>query len=103
MARVGIVVKIIPLKDGTRNGKLADAELHFNDGPLGGLRLVGFAIWGKHGDTTNVTLPHRDYSNGRGDKRQYMLLRPQENVAQDRVNEITSLILSAYEELKTHV
>jgi hypothetical protein len=26
-------------------GKLADAELHFADGPLAGLKLIGFAMW----------------------------------------------------------
>lgn len=29
----------------TPAGKLADAELHFTEGPLAGLRLVGFAVW----------------------------------------------------------
>jgi hypothetical protein len=30
---------------GNRPGKLADAELHFTDGPLDGLKLIGFSIW----------------------------------------------------------
>ena len=30
-------------------GKVADAELHFTDGPLDGLKLVGFAIWERRG------------------------------------------------------
>jgi hypothetical protein len=32
-------------------GKLADAEIHFHDGPLAGLKLMGFSLWArrKHG------------------------------------------------------
>lgn len=26
-------------------GKLADAELHFTEGPFAGLKLLGFAVW----------------------------------------------------------
>ena len=38
-------------------GKLADAELHFNGGPLDGLKLVGFGIWERRNGGRNVTLP----------------------------------------------
>ncbi len=30
---------------GSPERKLAQAELHFDDGPLAGLKLVGFAVW----------------------------------------------------------
>ena len=40
-----MVVKITPNDKGNPVGKLADAELHFNDGALEGLKLIGFAIW----------------------------------------------------------
>jgi len=33
----------------TPAGKLADAELHFTDGPLAGLKLVGFGVWERRG------------------------------------------------------
>jgi hypothetical protein len=26
-------------------GKLADAEVHFTDGPMHGLKLIGFTVW----------------------------------------------------------
>ena len=45
-------------------GKLADAELHFTDGALEGLKLIGFAIWesrGGSGGRLNVTFPARQY------------------------------------------
>ena len=40
-----LTVKIVVNDRGNPPGKLADAELHFGDGPLAGLKLIGFAIW----------------------------------------------------------
>ena len=40
-----MVVKIVPNDKANPPGKLADAELHFTDGVLDGLKLIGFAIW----------------------------------------------------------
>ena len=40
-----LTIKITPNDKGNPPGKLADAELHFTDGPLSGLKLIGFAIW----------------------------------------------------------
>ena len=42
---MSVVVKITPNEKGNPPGKLADAELHFIDGELDGLKLIGFAIW----------------------------------------------------------
>ena len=79
-------------------GKLADAELHFNDGPLEGLKLIGFAIWERRtGAGRNVTFPARQYSVN-GERRSFALLRPiADATAQDRVRE---LILEAYAEIE---
>ena len=44
-----MVVKITPNDKGNPAGKLADAELHFNDGALEGLKLIGFSIWERRG------------------------------------------------------
>ncbi len=44
-----MVVKITPNDKGNPPGKLADAELHFTEGPLEGLKLIGFAIWERRG------------------------------------------------------
>src|SRR6266852_7801022 len=41
-----LTIKIVSNDRGNPPGKLADAELHFNDGVLAGLRLIGFAILG---------------------------------------------------------
>ena len=39
-----MVVKIVPNDKGNPSGKLADAELHFTDSVLDGLKLIGCAV-----------------------------------------------------------
>jgi hypothetical protein len=75
-------------------GKLADAELHFTDGVLAGLKLIGFAIWERRtGGGRNVTFPARQYSVN-GERRTFALLRPiADTTAQDSIRD---LILVAY-------
>lgn len=91
-----MTIKITPNDKGNPPGKLADAELHFTDGPLTGLKLIGFAVWerrGGHG--RNVTFPARQYSVN-GERRSFALLRPVVDAsAQDKVRE---LILEAFQE-----
>jgi len=93
-----MVVKILPNDKGNPPGKLADAELHFGDGPLGGLKLVGFAIWERRGGNgRNVTFPARQYSVN-GERRSFALLRPVvDTTAQDRVRQF---VLDAYAEFE---
>ena len=57
-------VKVPPNDKGNPPGKLADAELHFTEGPLEGLKLAGFAVWESKKSTgvLNVTFPARSYS-----------------------------------------
>lgn len=89
-----MLVKITPNDKGSPVGKLADAELHFTDGPLAGLKLLGFAVWERrNGSGRNVTFPSRQYSVN-GERRSYALLRPMTEVkAQDHIRD---LVLSAY-------
>jgi hypothetical protein len=97
-----MLVKITPNDKGNPHGKLADAELHFTEGMLQGLKLVGFAVWQqKAGGGRNVTFPARSYSVN-GDRRNFALLRPSggDKMAQDRVRE---LILQAYSEHEAQV
>lgn len=91
-----MIVKITPNEKGTPPGKLAEVELHFEDGPLEGLKLIGFAIWERrNGGGRNVTLPARQYSVN-GERRSFALLRPVVDVqAQYRIRD---LILQAYQE-----
>jgi hypothetical protein len=92
-----MTVKIMPNDKGNPPGKLADAELHFTDGPLEGLKLIGFAIWERRGGGAgrNVTFPARQYSVN-GERRTFALLRPVLDVtAQSKLREI---ILDAFQE-----
>ena len=93
---MNIVVKITPNDRGNPPGKLADAELHFIDGELDGLKLIGFAIWERRGGNgRNVTFPARQYAVN-GERRSFALLRPiADTSAQNRVRE---LVLGAYAE-----
>ena len=77
-------------------GKLADAELHFTEGALEGLKLIGFGVWERRtGGGRNVTFPARQYSVN-GERRSFALLRPiADATAQEKVSE---LILEAYAE-----
>jgi hypothetical protein len=69
-------IRIVPNDKGNPPGKLADAELHFTDGPLAGLKLIGFAVWERRtGSGRNVTFPARQYSVN-GERRSFALLRP---------------------------
>ena len=89
-----MIVKIIPNDKGNPPGKLADAELHFSDGPLAGLKLIGFCVWERRGNGgRNVTFPARQYSVN-GERRSFALLRPTTDVASG--NRVRDLILEAY-------
>ena len=71
-----MTIKITPYEKGNPPGKLADAELHFADGELQGLKLIGFAIWERRGGNgRNVTFPARSYAVN-GERRTFALLRP---------------------------
>jgi len=93
-----VTVKITPNDRGNPPGKLADAELHFTEGPLEGLKLIGFSIWEQRrggGGGRNVTFPARQY-NVNGERRSFALLRPiVDTTAQGKLRE---LILEAYAE-----
>ena len=93
-----MVVKITPNDKGNPPGKLADAELHFTEGILAGLKLIGFSIWErKSGGHRNVTVPARQYIVN-GERRSFALLRPVvDATAQERVREA---ILEAYQEFE---
>ena len=92
-----MTIKITPNDKGNPPGKLADAEVHFTEGPLDGLKLIGFAIWERRGGNggRNVTFPARQYSVN-GERRSFALLRPiVDTMAQNKIRE---LILDAFQE-----
>jgi len=81
---------------GSPAGKLADAELHFSEGPLDGLKLVGFSIWERRsGSGRNVTFPARSYAVN-GERRSFALLRPITDVTMQ--DKLRALILEAFQE-----
>jgi hypothetical protein len=92
-------ISITPNDQGNPPGKLADAELHFTEGPLAGLKLIGFSIWERRGGSgRNVTFPARQYSIN-GERRSFALLRPiVDATAQDRIRERILEAFAACEE-----
>jgi hypothetical protein len=89
-------INIVPTDTANPPGKLADAELHFTEGPLEGLKLIGFGVWERRGGTgPNVTFPARTYSVN-GERRSFSLLRP---ITDTNAQEgIRAAILDAYAE-----
>ena len=95
-----MTIKITPNDKGNPPGKLAEAELHFTDGPLAGLKLIGFSIWERRGGGggRNVTFPARQY-NINGERRSFALLRPiVDTTAQHNLRELILEEYQTYEE-----
>ena len=91
-----MTVKITPNDQGNPPGKLAEAEIHVDDGSFPGLKRVGFSVWErKSGNGRNVTCPARQFVVN-GERRSFALLRPIGDVsAQERIRD---LVLQAYTE-----
>jgi len=88
-------ITIIPSSTANPPGRLAEAELHFDDGPLAGLKLIGFGIWERRSGTgRNVTFPARQYSVN-GERRSFALLRPL--IDTDAQARLRDQILAAYD------
>jgi hypothetical protein len=94
-----VIVKITLNEKSNPPGKLADAELHFTEGVLDGLKLIGFSVWERRtGNGRNVTFPARQYSVN-GERRSFSLLRPiGDATAQDRIREAILEAYAAFEE-----
>jgi hypothetical protein len=96
-----MVVKFTPNDKGTPAGKLADAEVHFEEGPFQGMKLIGFSIWERRaGPGRTVTFPARQYAVN-GERRSFSLLRPiTSSTTQDHLREF---ILQAYADFEAQV
>jgi hypothetical protein len=94
-----MVVRILPNESATPPGKLADAEVVFEDGVLNGLKLIGFAVWERRtGNGRNVTFPARQYAVN-GERRSFALLRPVSDAhAQDGLRALILQAFAEYEE-----
>ena len=85
-------------RQGQPAGKAGRRRTALHEGPLEGLKLIGFSVWERRsGNGRNVTFPARQYSVN-GERRSFALLRPMvDATAQDRVRD---LILQAYAEVE---
>jgi hypothetical protein len=98
-------IRIAPTIDHASNppGKLADAELWFTDGPLAGLKLIGFSVWERRtGNGRNVTFPARQYAVN-GERRTFALLRPNGTTGDvDGQDRVRALILEAFDAFEAY-
>ena len=95
-----MLVQITQNEKNNPPGKLAEAELHFTEGVLEGLKLIGFGIWERRtGTGRNVTFPARQYTVG-GERRSFALLRPSagDAMAQERLRDLILQAFAEYEE-----
>jgi hypothetical protein len=94
-----MLIKITPNDKGNPPGKLADAEIHFTEGPFVGLKLIGFGIWERRGSNVRlVTFPARQYSVN-GERRNFALLRPiMDHTATDPIRDLILKAFQNYEE-----
>jgi hypothetical protein len=90
-----MTITIVPNETGNPPGQLATAELHFTDGPLAGLKLIGFGVWERRTGGRNVTFPARQYAIN-GERRSFAVLRPQADTSQQYA--LRDRILEAYAE-----
>ena len=99
-----MTIRITPNDKANPPGKLADAELHFHEGALAGLKLIGFSIWERRtGGGRNVTFPARQYTVN-GERRSFALLRPIADAAsQERVRDLVLQAYAEHEETSTNV
>ncbi|RMG60488.1 MAG: hypothetical protein D6713_02705 [Deltaproteobacteria bacterium] len=69
-------INFILNRSGHPEKKLADVEIHFDEGLLAGLKLTGFAVWRGNGARGPfVTFPSRPYEDATG-RRFFEYLRP---------------------------
>ena len=87
-----LTVKIFPNEKSGPPGKVGEAEVHFTEGPLAGLKLIGFGIWERRTGDRTVVFPARSYTVN-GERRSFALLRPIAD--HTAVDQITELILDA--------
>ena len=97
-----MTIKITPNDKGNPPGKLAEAELHFADGPLEGLKLIGFSVWERRG-ARGQRRPQRHVpgalvQRSTASAAAFRLLRPIGDTAAQ--NKLRELILEAFQEFE---
>ena len=81
---------------GTPESKLADVEIHFNEGPLDKLKLVGCSVWrARKGEDVTILVPSRSYATA-GGVRYYELLRQSDDKEKAAVKVFKDYIRGEY-------
>jgi len=76
---------------------LCEGEMIFDeDGPLAGMKLVGFSIWRSPSGEIFVTFPSRAFGAG-SDRKFFDFLRPIESPSPDLVRRVKGWILEQYQ------
>ena len=77
---------------------VCEAEIHFTEEPLQGMKLVGFSVWRSPEGEFYVTFPSRSFGAG-GERRFFDYLRSIEGVAAD-AKRVKVWILEAFRDQK---
>ena len=86
---------------GTPQSKLADVEIHFEEGLLAGMKLVGCSVWrAKKGEEPTILVPSRSYATA-GGVRYYELLRSGDEKEQKAVKTFKQYIREEYKKIAT--
>ncbi len=73
---------------------VSEAEVHFEEGPLAGARLVGFCLWKSPEGEVYVTFPSRAF--GAGSERRYFDYLRSADGTLDVVKRVKAWILDEY-------
>ena len=73
---------------------VSEAEIHFEEGPLAGMRLVGFSLWRSAEGELYVTFPSRAFGIAT-ERRFFDYLRASDGSA-ERVKDVKAWILDEY-------
>ena len=77
---------------------VTEAEVHFEDGPLAGMRLVGFCLWRSPEGELYVTFPSRAF--GAGSERRYFDYLRAINSDGEVVKGVKAWIVDAYRKVE---
>ena len=73
---------------------VCEAEIHFEEGPISGMRLVGFSLWRSPEGEVYVTFPSRAFGSG-AERRFFDYLRAIDGTAEP-VKRVKAWILDEY-------
>ena len=92
-----VQVHFVPRENGPER-LVTEAEIHFEDGPLAGMRLVGFSLWKSPEGEVYVTFPSRAFGVG-SERRYFDYLRAIDGTA-EAVKGVKAWILDEYRKVE---